>query len=138
MSFGVVIDASVALSWCYPDEQGDYGDRVLVALRENQGIVPSLWKIELANALLVGERRNRLTPADLASFLHLLDDLPIEQDLETASRALTETWLLARTYGLSVYDATYLELAMRLGLPLATLDQPLKKAARKAGVRLVL
>jgi predicted nucleic acid-binding protein len=137
LSAGVVVDASVALSWCYPDERNDYGDRVLVALRSRQGFVPSLWRIELANALLVGERRNRLTPADRARFLDLLSDLPIEHDTETAARALGETSLVARTYGLSVYDATYLELAMRMGVPLATLDQPLKKAARKAGVRLL-
>jgi predicted nucleic acid-binding protein len=137
LSDGVVIDASVALSWCFPEERSSYGDKVLLALRSKKAIVPSLWRIELANALLVGERRGRLTPANRASFLDLLLDLPVSMDPETADRIFNDTLSLARTYGLSAYDATYLELAMRLGLPLATLDQQLKKAAQKAGVRVV-
>lgn len=127
--------ASVAMTWCYPDEHSAYAYRVLDALEHAQAVVPSLWAIEVANGLVVGERRHRLAAADIARFLELLSGLPIETDLETASRALGDTRSLARSHDLSAYDATYLELAMREGLPLATLDKHLKKAARNVGVK---
>jgi predicted nucleic acid-binding protein len=130
---GIVVDASVALVWCYPDEHSDFAYRVLDALEYRQMIVPSLWAIEVANALIVGERRRRLTAADVAHFLDLLDGLSIQTDLETASRALGETMALARAHELSAYDATYLELAMRQALPLATLDERLRKAGEAVG-----
>ena len=114
---GIVVDASVALVWCYPDEHRAYAYRVLDALEDRQMMVPSLWAIEITNALIVGERRRRLRAADVAHFLDLLDGLSIETDLETASRALVETRTLAQAQELSAYDATYLELAMRCALP---------------------
>jgi predicted nucleic acid-binding protein len=88
----------------------------------------------VANALVVGERRKRATEAKVTTFLGLLKSLPIRIDDSTASQAWQETISLARLHGLSVYDAAYLELALRLGLPLATLDGRLKAAADAAGV----
>jgi predicted nucleic acid-binding protein len=129
----LVLDASVTLNWCYPDEHSDYAYHVLDALEKTQAWVPSLWAVEIANALVSGERRQRLTAADTARFLELIKGLSIETDTQTASRAF-DTLQLARTYALSAYDAAYLELAMREGLPLATLDERLKNAANVSGV----
>lgn len=131
----IVLDASVALTWCYPDENSGYAYRVLDVLEDGRAMVPGLWAVEIANALAVGERRHRLNDAAAAQFLELIGALSIETDRETASRALTTTRHLALAYNLSVYDATYLELAMREGLTLATLDLQLKKAAKAAGIK---
>ncbi len=135
---GIVVDASITMTWCYPDEHSDYAYQVLDILEHTPAVVPSLWTIEIANALVVGERRHRLSPADISHFLELINGLAIETDPETASRALGDTRSLALIHGLSVYDATYLELAMRSGLPLATLDERLKKAAQQAGAKVFL
>ena len=131
-----VVDASVVMSWCFPDEQNPYARDVLRVLREADMVVPSVWSLEIANALVVAERRKRLGAADIARFVTLLEGLAPAVDRHTAAQALGETLSLARKHRLSAYDAAYLELAMREGLPLATLDQDLKKAARTAGVSL--
>jgi predicted nucleic acid-binding protein len=99
-------------------------------------MAPALWPVELANALAMGERRKRITRSDTTRFLALIAALPIEIDPETSARALDYVLPLARTFSLTSYDATYLDLAMREGLTLATLDADLRKAARKAGVRI--
>ena len=101
-----------------------------------QAHVPGLWPLEVANALLVGERRGRTTAADAAHFLAILSAFPITVDDETVARAWADTMHLARAHNLSAYDAAYLELAMRRGLPLATLDDKLKAAAVAVGVPL--
>lgn len=131
----IVLDASVALTWCYPDEHSAFAYKVLDHLEQCTAIVPSLWPIEIANALVIGERRHRLTASAVAQFLELINGLAIETDTQTAPRALTATRQLARTHNLSAYDATYLELAMREGLTIATLDAKLKSAAKSAGVK---
>lgn len=133
---GLVLDASVTMTWCYPDEHSNFSHKVLDALEDRQAVVPSLWAVEVANALIVGERRQRLTPSDIAHFFELLNGLSIETDTQTASKALSDTLQLARLHGLSVYDATYLELAMREGLTLTTLDTKLKTAAEAVGIRI--
>jgi predicted nucleic acid-binding protein len=130
----LVLDASITMTWCYPDENSGYAYRVLDALEKGHALVPSLWAVEIANAVVVGERRKRLTAADTAQFFELLRGLTIETDMFTASRALGDTLQLARTHGLSAYDATYLELAMRERVVLATLDERLKNAALAVGV----
>jgi predicted nucleic acid-binding protein len=133
---GIVLDASVTLTWCYPDEHSAFAYKVLDRLEHRQAIVPSLWAVEVANALLVGERRHRLTASAVAQFFELLNGLSIETDTQTAAQALTATLQLARAHNLSAYDAAYLELAMREGLVLATLDTQLKNAAKTAGVKI--
>ena len=130
----LVIDSSIALAWCFTDEQGDYPQSVLDSLDSQSAIVPYLWHLEIANVLLVGERRGRCTQADTVHWLAFLAALPIAIDDETAARAWQETLHLARAHNLSVYDATYLELAIRRGLSLATLDNKLKAAAIAVGV----
>jgi predicted nucleic acid-binding protein len=99
-----------------------------------RAFVPSIWPLEVANALWVGERRKRCTQADTLAWTGFLQSLPIIVDEETARRAWGEVLALARLESLSVYDATYLELALRLELPLATLDSKLSAAAGRIGV----
>jgi len=129
-----VLDCSVTLAWCFKDETAAYAAAVLRNLNSAQGIVPTIWPLEVANALLVCERRKRLTEADTVRFLAFLQAMPIVVDEETASRALDDILFLARDHNLSSYDAAYLELAMRQGYPLASLDDRLRKAATRAGV----
>jgi predicted nucleic acid-binding protein len=129
-----VLDASTALAWCFEEEETAAATLVLERLRGAEAIVPPLWLLELANGLVVAERRERITRAESTRFLALLRELPIRIDaiatLDVASAALD----LARDYGLSAYDAAYLELALRLGKPLATSDERLRSAADRAGV----
>ena len=132
----LVLDGSVALAWCFADEADSYADAIARRLSQLQVVVPVLWYIELANALLMGERRKRSLPADTAKWLAYLRALPVAVDDEAAAHAWSDILALARSHGLSAYDAVYLELALRRGLPLATLDRQLQKAAKVAGVPL--
>jgi predicted nucleic acid-binding protein len=130
----LVVDASVALAWCFPDESTDQSDRVLEELRKRKGIVPTIWSLEVANAILAGERRKRVVEADVSRFLGLLSQLSFRVDVLPAQQSFGNVLPLARAYGLSGYDACYLELAMREGCPLATLDGKLRSAAKASGV----
>jgi predicted nucleic acid-binding protein len=131
-----VLDGSVTLVWGFEDEADAYAAAILDRMPELHAHVPALWPLEIANALLVGERRHRTTPADAARFLAILGTFPIIVDDETVARAWAETMHLARSHNLSAYDAAYLELAIRRGLALATLDARLKTAAQAVGVAL--
>ena len=131
-----VLDGSVTMVWGFEDEADDYAEAILDRMPELQAYVPALWHLEVANALVVGERRGRTTPADTARFLAILGAFPITVDDETVARAWADTLHLARAHNLSAYDAAYLELALRRGLPLATLDDRLKAAAATVGVPL--
>ena len=132
-----VLDASVALLWLLPETNPsgvDYAATVLKALREAQALVPSLFALETANVVAKVESRGVVTEADAQRFITLLGQLNIETDPETATNALGDTLNLARRYKLSANDAAYLELALRTGRPLATLDADLAQAATTAGV----
>lgn len=131
-----VLDASVAVSWFFEDEAGAYTDAVMDSFADYAAVVPSLWPLEIANVLLVGQRRGRCSEADSIRFIELLKHLPITPDEETARRAFDHVYQIAREYGLTAYDAAYLELAMRLGLPLASIDRQLRQAATRAGIPL--
>lgn len=133
----LVVDNSVVMAWCFVDEGREYADRILDKLVTAEILVPAIWPLEVGNVLLVAERRKRLTRADSIRFLSLLDNLPITVEQETPDRMLKEIFSLAREYTLSTYDASYLDLAMRKGLPLATLDEALIKAARKSKVEVL-
>ena len=132
---GIVIDASVALAWCFPDEASDYADAVLVALEDRTVIVPAIWPVEITNALLVGERRKRIRQPEVRRFVELLKGLNILEDGQPFADTVSNILPLAREYDLSAYDAAYLDVAVRHGAPLATLDAALQKAARAAGIR---
>jgi predicted nucleic acid-binding protein len=132
-----VLDASSVLAWCFEDEGGPEADALIERVAADGAAVPSSWSLEIANGLVMGERRGRVKPAESAVFVAMIEELPIVADRATAARALHETMSLAREHRLSAYDAAYLELAMRLGLPLATGDRDLKAAAERVGVVLV-
>lgn len=132
-----VLDASVALLWLVPHSNPsglDYAEAVLDALKESQAVGPSLLPLEIANVVAKVESKGAVTEADSQRFISLLGQLNIVTDHATATHALGDTLNLARRYGLSAYGAAYLELALRTGLPLATLDVDLAKAATTAGV----
>jgi predicted nucleic acid-binding protein len=131
-----VLDGSVTLAWLFHDEKDPYADAIVAKLPAVEMLVPRLWHLEIANVLLVGERRGRCTSADAAKWLAYLSGLPVTVDAETEVRAWAETIDLARRHNLTEYDAAYLELAARTGLPLATLDTKLKSVAPAAGVAL--
>ncbi len=131
---GFVLDCSVTMAWCFDDEATPYTDGVRDSLADLRAVVPSTWPHEAANATIVGERRGRLDEARSRRFFVLLAALPIRLDEETSNRAFGDIVHLARAYQLSAYDADYLELAIRRGLPLACLDGKLKTAATAAGV----
>jgi predicted nucleic acid-binding protein len=133
----IVIDASVALAWCFRDEFTDAVGRLLEQLRNGAAAVPGLWHLEVANTLALAERRRRITTAESTQLIELLGALDIEVDVETSSRAFTRVLDLAREERLTAYDAAYLELAMRLGLPLASKDRDLCDAAERVGVAVV-
>jgi predicted nucleic acid-binding protein len=134
----LVVDASVALAWVFGDERHDAAWRVVARLREAPAWVPAHFHLEVGNGLLSGLRRGRLTADQAQTAVVALGALPIEVDLDTPSRALSESWSLAARHGLTTYDAAYLELAIRRGLPLATLDGRLASAARAEGVALAV
>jgi predicted nucleic acid-binding protein len=129
-----VLDGSVTLAWLFHDEQDPYADTIVARLPYIEMHVPRLWHLEVANVLLVGERRGRCTQADTTSWLGFLAGLPIMVDAATELQAWSETINLARQHGLTEYDAAYLELALRQSLPLATLDAKLEAAATAVGV----
>ena len=129
-----VLDNSVALAWCFEDEQTPEILALLDRVAESGAIAPLLWPLEALNGLLVAERRRRLTQAKRADLAALLHQLPIALDRETADHAWTATARLAERFTLSVYDATYLELAHLRQCPLATLDRPLRTAAIALGL----
>ncbi len=130
----LVIDNSVVMSWFFDDETTDYTQMVLEKLASHFAIVPAIWPLEVANVLLMGQRRGRCSEADASRFIVLLEALPIRIDGRTAELAMHEALQLAREHRLSAYDAAYLELAMREGIPIATQDKALLAAATTAGV----
>jgi predicted nucleic acid-binding protein len=132
-----VLDGSVTLSWCFEDESGAETEAVLEALSSGEAIVPPIWALEIANALLVAERRKRLTHAKSDAFVNALRAMSIREDPAAPRHPSEDLMSLARATGLTSYDASYLELAIRTKLPLATLDGPLRKAARARGVALL-
>ena len=133
---GIVIDASVALAWCFPDEASEYADGVLVALDGRTAIVPAIWQVEVANALLVGERRKRIRQPEVRRFVELLKGLSILEDGQPFADTMSNILPLAREHDLSTYDAAYLDVAVHHGAPLATLDGALQKAGRAAGIKI--
>ena len=132
-----VLDASIALAWFFRDERNAYAHQTLRWLEGDSTVVPGVWLLEVANGLVVAERRGRFTPADVAQVCRTLAELPIELSDLTLDQALGPVLDLARAHGLSAYDAAYLELAMRENLPLATQDDALLDAAERVGVSLV-
>lgn len=133
----LVLDGSATLAWLYPDETTPPIESVFDQLLLDGAVVPPLWHIEIANSLTIASRRGRITTKDRRDSLADLDALPIYTDDRTTTHVWKETLDLADKYGLTIYDATYLELAVRHKLSLATLDDDLRRAASAEGVRLL-
>jgi predicted nucleic acid-binding protein len=131
---GFVLDCSVTMSWCFEDEVDSYSESVMDKLEGCEAVVPWIWTLEVANALISAERRARMTAADTSRFLRVLAGIAVLVDATPPAKTMDELVALGRCHGLSAYDAAYLELAMREGLPIATLDGELRAAAAKAGV----
>lgn len=132
-----VLDGSVTIAWCFEGQASAYADSVMARLDRERATVPSIWALELANAMLIGERRKKISRAEIARCLQMVAGLPITIDENAAQTAFGPILTLARDQNISAYDAAYLELAMREGIPLATRDEGLRTAARHAGVPLL-
>ncbi len=129
----LVLDASVTLAWAFEEEGRELALEVLDLLDASEAVAPGIWPLEVANGLLSAERRKRISPPDANRFAALVMELPIVVEPTDRRRPFESIRLLARSHGLSAYDSAYLELALRLGVPLATLDRRLAAAARRAG-----
>lgn len=134
----MVIDGSVAVSWFLQDEQSAAALEARDQMAEAEAVfVPAHWMLEVANALLVAERKKRISPAAVDHSMGILRKLPIQVDQETDRQAGDRTLELARLHALSIYDAAYLELALRTGSAIATLDEQLKTASVKRQVKVI-
>ena len=131
----LVLDASSVLAWAYAEEIGHL-DAVIDCVVADGARVPAHWILEVTNTLLAGERRNRLKSGQWRQFLAEIAALPIQVDADTSVRGWDAIPRLAQQHKLTSYDAAYLELALRLDVPLATLDADLARAARAVGVPL--
>lgn len=130
-----VLDASVALAWCFEDEATPQADGVLDQLGDDVAVAPTLWELEVTNVLLHAERRGRITESQTARFVTLLSQLPIS--IDTAGADMAGLLATGRHHSLTAYDAAYLILAEREGLPLATADAKLRAAAQAVGIPLL-
>ncbi len=137
MTASLVLDASVALAWCFADEATRAAWQVLERLDAESAVSPTLLPLEIANVLALAERRRRITPSRVVEFVQMIDTLAIEIDGQTSTRALHDVLSLARGEALTAYDASYLELAMRRGLPLASKDAALRRVGAKLGIPLL-
>ncbi|MDX2503514.1 MAG: type II toxin-antitoxin system VapC family toxin [Gammaproteobacteria bacterium] len=132
-----VLDNSVAMRWLLESEKASdqkYAENVLNSLKKHDAVAPGLWPLEAVSVLLGAEKRVEVSLGEIERFISQLENLPIHIDPLTAHQAFSRTLALARAYNISSYDASYLELAMREGLPLASLDNKLVKVARKADI----
>jgi predicted nucleic acid-binding protein len=133
-----VIDASVTMAWCFDDECTDFTEGILDLVAAGAEVLtPSIWPLEIANALVFAERRKRISMAQATVFLGRIAQFSISVEAIQPSRAFGEIFSLARQEHLTAYDAAYAELALRRALPLATLDDKLRRAATAAGIKLV-
>lgn len=130
-----VLDASVVLTWCFPDENAAVAQHVAEMFKQGDtAIAPSFWPHEVLNALLVGEKRKRISKELVRSFLDDLAALPVVLERFPARIIFSRIQQVSREHGLTAYDAAYLDLALDSGLPLAALDQDLRRACKKARV----
>ncbi len=133
----LILDNSIAMAWCFKDERTAATAALLERVTNSGAVAPWLWPMEASNALLMAERRGRITGEERRALMELLRDLPITLDTESINYIWTAAVRLAERYRLTVYDAVYLELAQRRNLPLATLDTDLRAAASTLSVPLL-
>lgn len=133
----IVVDASVTLAWCLADEADEYADTILERVVAESAVAPAHWPLEVANGIRTAERRNRIEEHEVGDVARLLSGLGVEIVPVELTTALWSVLDLAREHGLSTYDAVYMGLAQHRGLALATLDEGLRAACRRAGVEVV-
>ena len=134
----MVVDASIAVAWCFEDESSGVADDVLDTLAAGgEAVAPAIWPFEVANALLTAERRKRIKVAQRTALLQRVARVSVSIDPVDLGSVFNQVFSLARQHALTIYDAAYLELALRKGLPLATLDNQLHRSAVGLGVALV-
>lgn len=133
-SYDYVIDCSLTMAWCFEDESNEFTDSILESLQTSVAIVPSIWSLEVANVLLIARKHKRISEMQSASFIDALSALPIVVDQSTAARSMHSIFILAGNVDLTIYDAAYLELAIREKIPLLTLNKGLIKAAKKLNI----
>lgn len=138
MGESFVVDNSVVMTWCFKDKTNQYADAILDCLSDATAFVPSIWPLEVVNVLLVAERKKRLSEADSVRFITLLSQLPIIVEHERPERLMKDLLALARSNNLSSYDASYLDLSMRKGIPIATLDTRLITASKKTNIPILM
>jgi predicted nucleic acid-binding protein len=134
-----VLDNTVTMAWCFTDEATEFTETLLnrlVSLTDT-ALVPALWLYEVVNVTGLAARRGRITEEKAAAFLQSLADLPIEIENPSRAQMFSSVRMLMSQYGLTAYDASYLELAIRHGLPIAAFDNALARAAVAAGTELV-
>jgi len=132
-----ILDCSIAAAWGFEDEASEITDNLLERVRDHGAVVPSLWLLEITNVLLTAERRKRIAVNDATIRLELLRMLPISIEHPNQADVFNSVITLARVEGLTSYDASYLDLAIRQGLPLATLDKKLAHAARNVNIEVL-
>ena len=137
MNPSFVVDSSVALAWCFEDEATSATRQLLDRMGHERAAVPAWWFVEVTNVLALAERKGRISPVKTAQFISLLDGFDLDIDNEASSRAFSQLLSYCRSFQLTSYDAIYLDLAVRRQVPLATLDDPLRKAAKKMGVKVL-
>jgi predicted nucleic acid-binding protein len=136
MNPAFVVDSSVAMAWCFLDQAMPSTKKLLERMGDETALVPGLWFIELTNVLFLAEKKARIDGNKVSEFITLVQSFNLEVDQEASGRAFSDVLPLCRTHQLTSYDAIYLDLAVRRKLPLATLDEPLRRAAKKVGVKL--
>lgn len=132
-----VLDCSVTMAWCFADEANEQSDKALSLLTQSKALVPNLWSIEVVNVLSVAERKQRLTAIQSNTFINLLQALPIEIDIHNNGLPNTRVLEISREHQISAYDASYLELAERKNIPLASFDKALCEAAKASGISII-
>ena len=133
-----MLDASVSLAWCFVYESVDSTRALVDTVIRDGAVVPPIWAFEVRNGVLAGCRRGRLSQDQASQFIDFVSDLQIELDDISIVQTFVDVIATAANHGLATYDASYLELAMRRQLPLATLDKRLVQAARQTGIELAL
>lgn len=134
MNAAFIIDCSITMAWCFCDEATAAASKLQDRLERETALVPAHWFLEVTNVLAMAEKRKRITPAESNEFLALLEAMDIEVDDQAAGRAFAHLMPLCRSHGLTSYDAVYLDLALRRRLPLASLDDDLRSAAKQVGI----
>lgn len=137
MKAGFVIESSIVMAWCFQDKATLATNRLLERMVTEAAAVPAWWSLEITDMLALAERKKRITAAQIAQFIALIESFDLEVDDQAPGRAFAQLLPLCRSHELSSYDAAYLDLAMRLQLPLATLDDDLRAAAKALGIEVL-